>query len=170
MEKLRTSVTAAMGVILMLVLYSCAPGMKLVPKSADPAELTGTYTLILYGCRYADDLENIALIVDEKSGYSVDIYALEAMYKVKKELSGSQALSEAEAFVRCSMPPVWKSVVRRISDDLGKTIAYEIKPLYRDLVPQEALVSSYSLKDMKVTAYFTLDPSHKRDILRLPSR
>jgi hypothetical protein len=162
MKKNRVIFAATVCVVIVLALQACVPGAQLIPKSADPAEIKGTYTLILYGCRYADDLENIAILVDEKYEHPLEIYALDAMYKVKKGLSGQQALNEAKTFITCSMQPVWQSVMRRIPDDLGKTVGYEVKPLYRDISPPEVLVSSYSLKDGKVTAYFNLDPSAKR--------
>jgi hypothetical protein len=79
--------------VVILTLQACVAGIQLVPKSADPTDLKGTYTLILYGCRYPDDLENMAILVDEGGRYPVEVYALDSMYKVKKGLSGPQALS-----------------------------------------------------------------------------
>ena len=142
------------------VLQGCS-GMQLAPKFADTAEINGTYKLILFGCNYADDIQNMAILIDEKSQYLVDIYALDEMYKVKKDLSASQALSEAKTFISCSTHTVWQTVLRRIADKDGKTIAYELKPLYRSWefgIP-EVLLSSYSLKNGKVTAYIRLEPS-----------
>lgn len=144
---------------------ACAAGIHLLPKSADPSEIKGTYTLILYGCRYADDLENIVVLVDAKSKFQFEVYALENMYKVKKEVSGPEAIREATAFLNCGMHTVWQTVLRKISDADGRTIAYELKPLYRpwEFKNPEVLLSSYTLHEGKVTAYFTLDPSVKMD-------
>ncbi len=146
-------------------LQACAPGIHLLPKPADPSEIKGTYTLILYGCRYADDLENMAVLVDAKNKYKFEVYAHENMYKVKKEVSGTEAIREANAFINCSMHTVWQTVLRRIFDADGRTIAYELKPLYRpwEFRTPEVLLSSYTLHDGKVTAYFALDPSVKMD-------
>jgi hypothetical protein len=153
-------VVVTTSVVLILTLQACVAGMQqLVPRSADPASLKGTYTLMLYGCRYPDDLENMAILVDESGPYRFDIYSLDSMYKVKKGLSGPQALSEANTFVTCSMNTVWQSVLRTIPDGTGKTVGYELKPIYREITPHEALLSSYTLKDGKVTAYIQLDPS-----------
>ena len=134
--------------------------MQLTPKSADPSEIKGTYTLILYGCRYASDIENMAILVDDKSEYPVDIYDINGMYKTKKGISGSQALSEANTFINCSMYTVWSTVLRRISVN-GRTIAYELKPLYQswELGVPEVLLSTYSLKNSKVSAFIRLDYS-----------
>jgi len=148
------------------VLQACVAGVQLLPKQADQAEVKGTYTLILYGCRTANDIENMAVLVDEKSGYSLEVYALDAMYKTKNGLPGDRALSEANTFVRCGMHTVWQTVFRKITDTTGKTIAYELKPLYQpwEFKITEVLLSSYILNDSKVTAYFNLDPSVRRNI------
>ena len=151
--------------LFVLLLQSCVSGMQLSPRSADPTELKGTYTLITYGCRYADDVENIAILSDEKSGYSVEVYALDAMYKVRTGLPGDIAMSEAKAFIHCGMHTVWQTVFRKISDSKGTTIAYELKPLFEpwEFKTPEVLLSSYVLNGSIVTAYFQLDPSLKRE-------
>jgi hypothetical protein len=154
---------AATSLVVLLTLQACVAGMQLIPRSADPTEMKGTYSLILYGCRYAKDLENMAILVDESSPYLFDIYSLDGMYKVKKGLPGPQALNEANTFVRCGINPVWQTVLRKIPDGAGKTVGYELKPLYRDIAPPEALISRYSLKDSKVTAYIRLDYSLDKD-------
>jgi hypothetical protein len=155
--------SAVKYVSIVLVLQACAAGVQLVPKQFDPAEIKGTYTLILYGCRYASDVENMAILVDEKSAHQLEVFALDAMYKVKKGLTGQQAMNEANTFINCSMQPVWQSVVRRIPDDQDRTVGYEVKPLYRNITPPEVLLSSYTLKEGKITAYINLDPSLKKE-------
>jgi hypothetical protein len=158
-KRLKTIFIFAISIAVFLTLQACA-GMQLTPKSADPSEIKGTYTLILYGCKYTSDIENMAILVDDNSEYPVDIYDIDGMYKTKKGLSGSQALSEANTFIKCSSYTFWSTVLRRISVN-GRTIAYELKPLYRSLdfgVP-EVLLSTYSLKNSKVSAYIRLDNS-----------
>ncbi len=164
MQKARNIYTAIVPLIF-IMLQACAAGIHLMPKPAEQVDAKRTYTLILYGCRYASDLENIAVLVDEKSNYSFEVYALEGMYKVKKGISGADAFREANVFVNCSMHTVWQTMLRRLADASGKTIAYELKPLYRpwEFRTPEVLLSSYTLNDGKVTAYFTLDPSLRID-------
>jgi hypothetical protein len=161
--RIMSGVAVSSVVVMVLILQACVAGVQLTPKQFDPAEIKGTYTLILYGCRYADDLENMAILVDEKSAHPLEVFAIDAMYKVKKGLTGQQAMSEANAFINCSMQPVWQSVVRRIPDNQGRTVGYEVKPLYRNITPPEALLSSYSLSEGKVIAYINLDPSLKKE-------
>lgn len=164
MKILKNIFAATMYLVLVLTLQACMAGVQLRPTAADPAELKGTYTLILYGCRYADDLENMAVLVDEGNPYPVEVYALDSLYKVKKGVPASQALSEANTFISCSTHSLWQSVLRRIPDNAGRTIGYELKPLYRqwEIGTPEALLSSYSLKDGKVTVYIRLHPSLER--------
>jgi len=147
--------------VLALLMGGCVAGTQLRPKTADPAEVNATYTLILYGCRSSDDVENMAVLADEKSGYTFDVYAVDGMYKVKKGLTGPQALTEANTFINCSAHAVWDTVLRRIPDHTGRTVGYELKPLYRpwEFSPPEVLQSWYSLQGRVITVYTQLDPA-----------
>jgi hypothetical protein len=158
-ERIKTIFIFTICLAAVLTLPACA-GMQLIPRSANPSEIKGTYTLILYGCNYIGDIQNMAILVDEKSEHPVEIYALDAMYKIKRGLLGPQALSEANTFINCSSHTVWQTVLRRISDNGDRTIGYELKPLYRtwEFGLPEVLLSSYSLKNGKVTAYIRLEP------------
>jgi len=162
MKKSRNIFAVLICVCMVSVLQACAVSTQLIPRLVDPAEIKGTFTLILYGCRYADDLENMAILVDEKNEHTFELYAMDSMFKVKKGLSGQQAVNEAKTFISCSMQPVLHPVMRRIPDDRDETIGYEVKPLYRDISPSEVLLSFYSLEEGKVTAYISLDPSVNR--------
>ena len=150
--------------LLALTLQACAIGKQLATTSADPAELTGTYTLLLYGCHYPDDIKNLALLLDEKSTYPVEIYDLPTSYQVKKGVAGPQALADAEAFVRCSMRLLSGTQLRRIIDDTGGTIGYEVRPLYSPLEfgRLDVLHVSYSLQEGTVRTYIRLDPDVER--------
>jgi hypothetical protein len=150
--------------VLIFMLQGCIAGTQLIPKSADPTGIKGTYTLLLYGCRYPDDIENMAVLVDESGPYPVELYAPSFMYKEKKGLTASQALVEAETFITCGFHKTWGSQFRKIPDATGRTIGYELKPLYVpwEIGIPEVLLSSYSLKDGKVIVYIELDPLLKR--------
>jgi len=62
---------------LSMTLSSCAPGLYLKTSSVQPGEITGTYTLILYGARYSNDIENVAILAREGTGYAFEVYAPE---------------------------------------------------------------------------------------------
>ncbi len=160
MKIVRNLLTASVCLVIALILQACVSGTRLITKPADSSEVQGTYTLLLYGCRYADDLENMAILVQEGGPYPVEIYAPDFMYRVKKGLTAPQALDEAEKFIACSFHNLWTSTLRKVSDEAGRTIGYEVKPLYVpwEIGVPEVLLSSYSLKDGKVTVYIVLDP------------
>jgi hypothetical protein len=159
----KTLFTMVLSFSAALLLQACM-GMQLIPRSANQDELKGTYTLIQYGCRHPADLENMAILVDESGPYPVEVYALDSLYKVKKGLPASQALGEANTFINCSFYTVWQSMLRRISDNMGRTIGYELKPVYRpwEISTTETLLTSYILKDNKITVYITPNPSLER--------
>ena len=163
-KKLQHAVIATICLVMIFGLQACMAGKELSLRLADPTEMKGTYTLILYGCINAVDVANMAVMVDEKSGYKFDVYALDAMYKVKRDIPAAQALSEANTFFHCTLATMRETELRRIVDPAGMTIAYELKPFYKplDLQESEVLRSSYTLKDGKVTASFTLDPTYQR--------
>jgi hypothetical protein len=143
-----------------VTLQSCMAGTRLNTTSADRARISGTYTLLLYGCHYPDQIENVAILVDENSRYPVEIYDLDTSFKVKKGVPAQQAVSEAEAFVRCSFHSVWQTQVSAIVDERGGSIGYEFRPLYAvtEFGTPDVLLISYSLKDGKVRAYIRKIP------------
>ncbi len=152
--------------VLMLTLTSCVPGKRLMPSEAKPAEMTGTYTLLLYGCHYASDVKNAAFFVEEGSKYPLEIFDIDTSYKTIKGLTVQQALAKAESFLRCSTYTVWQTVLRRIPDDSGGIVGYEMRPWYipYELGKADVLDISYSLKNGKVTTYIRLDRNVERSL------
>jgi len=150
--------------LLVLTLQACAIGKQLATTPADPAELTGSYTLLLYGCHYPDDIKNIALLLDEKSTYPLEIYDLPTSYQVKKGVPGPEALADADVFVRCSVRLLSGTQLRRILDETGGTLGYEVRPLYSPLEfgRLDVLHISYSLQNGTVRTYIRLDPDVER--------
>lgn len=147
------------------LLSGCSFGTPLRADSALPAEATGSYRLYLYGCHYAADIENMALLVDESAPYRFNLYVLNTSYRTQENRSGPDALSEANTFIRCSTETVWKTVFRRITDPAGRTIAFEVKPLYDPLRrgTDEVLVTNYALQDGTVTVYIRRNPLMRRE-------
>ena len=158
---------AAMLVFIAITLLGCVAGRQLATSAAEPAAITGTYTLLLYGCHYPDDIKNVAILVNEGGKHPFEIYDLDTSYKVEKHVPAQQAFSEANSFLKCTSHRIWRTEVRRISDDAGGIIGYEVRPLY---VPYEfgipdVLLISYSLRnDGTVRAYIRLDPDVERAI------
>jgi len=62
------------SVTLLLNANSCTPGASLYTASANPAEISGTYTVLLYGARHSNDLETVAILAKQESPYTFEIY------------------------------------------------------------------------------------------------
>jgi hypothetical protein len=156
------------GITLILVLAAtlqgCMAGKQLRTSAADPSEVKGTYTLLLYGCHYPAQLQEVAILVDDAGRYPITIHDLDSSYRVKKGVPAEQALSEADRFVRCSTNRIWRTEMRKILDDSGGTLGYEVTPLYDPVqfgIPN-VIQTSYSLQNGVVKAYIRLFPDMER--------
>jgi hypothetical protein len=96
---------------------------------ASPSEITGTFSLILYGGRFSDDVETIAILDLEGDGYTLVPFAPDFDFRIKKGLSAKEALEQAQKFVNFHNA-FWRSQLSRITDNNGGTIGYELRPLY----------------------------------------
>ena len=124
-------------------------------EEAKPDEIKGTFTLILYGGNYLDDLETIAILDSEGDRYVLDPFAPDFDYQMKKAVPADEAFREAERFVNFH-PSFWRSQLSRIVDKEGKVIGYEVRPLYRPVAfgVSDVLDVNYWLKEkgrVKVT-------------------
>jgi len=146
---------------LVLTLGSCAGGKQLRTKLAQDPELTGSYTLILFGTRNAYELKTIAFLDKEGDGYDLVPYAPEYNYKVIKNLPGTEALNKALDYVK--WPRDYRSTqVRKILDDQGTVIGYEVRPLYDPFaygVSNVLVVQYWIQQDGKVKVTINLNPT-----------
>jgi hypothetical protein len=165
MDKLMKLLKRTIRLIVLLaatsVLQSCVTGIQLKTTSADRSAISGTYTLLLYGCHYPEQIDNVAILVADNSKYPLDIYDLDTSFKVKKGVPGQQAVAEADEFVRCSFHKIWQTRTSKLLDDSGRTMGYEIRPLYdvTEFGTPDVLMINYSLKDEKVRAYIRKIPA-----------
>jgi len=140
------------------LLVSCGAGIYLRTEIVPPDEITGsTYTLILYGARYSNDIENVALLVGEGGPYRFEVYAPDFDYRVTKNVPYSDALEEAEKLVRHHYA-FMQSQLSRIVGPSGDTIGYELRPLYRpvEFGSADVLDINYFLEGGKVVARIRL--------------
>ena len=141
--------------VLFFSLGSCAGGKQLKTELAQDSEITGSYTLILYGTRNAYELKTIAFLDREGDGYELVPYAPEYDYEVMKNVPGTEALNKALDYVK--WPRDYRSSqVRKILNDQGSVIGYEVRPLYDPLAYgiSNVLVVQYWVKEggiVKVT-------------------
>jgi hypothetical protein len=138
-------------------------------EEAKSADITGTFTLILYGGNYSDDLETIAILDYERDQYNFEPYAPEFDYRIKKGVPAKEALEEAKKFVSFHNS-FWHFQLSRIIDNKGDTIGYELRPLYLPLTfgVSDVLDVSYWLKGgnkVKVTIKL-IEPVER---MRLPA-
>lgn len=130
-----------------------------------PAEVQGTYTLLFYGCRSVDDVENVAILDKEGDPFTFDIYAPGFSYKVKTGAPGDEALKASDRFIRCSFH-FQQSRLSRIVGPSGEVVGYEVRPLYSPIRfgRYDVLDIHYILKGDRVVVYIKLDPTVERFI------
>lgn len=153
-------VLSAVAVFAAFVLQSCAPGKTLRTDAAVSSEVQGTYTLILYGNNYSDDLETAAFLDKEGDRYTLEPYAPEFTFRVRKGLTADRALREADEFIR-SHAEFRQEKLRSIRDEKGELIGYELRPLYLPLTfgTDDVLDIDYWLKEDRVFMLIKLKPS-----------
>jgi hypothetical protein len=106
---------------------------SLKTEEASPSEIKGTFTLILYGGRYSDDLETIAILDLEEDQYNFEPYAPDFDYTVKKGVTAEKALAAAQKFVSFHAS-FWRTQLSKILDEKGNIIGFEVRPLYRPFI------------------------------------
>ena len=145
-----------------LLLSSCAPGNRLTMMQTGESAVTGSYTLILYGCTHYDDFETVAILAKE-GAYPFEPYAPDFKYRVVKGLAGKEALEEAQKFVHCHSA-FRTSQLSRLVDEKGETLGFEVRPLYMPFVygVDDVLDDYYRIKDGKVIVTIRLKPSIER--------
>lgn len=149
--------------ISLILTVSCATGKYLRTEAAKVTEISGTYTIILYGGRYSADMETIAILDKEGDKYTFEVYAPEFDYKIKHGVPAKKALEESEKFVRFHHS-FWQARLSKIIDPSGNTIGYEIRPLYHpiDFGYTDVLDVRYVIKDSKVIVTISLIPEVQR--------
>jgi hypothetical protein len=158
-KTINTIMITLISLLLLFPTISLAHAKYLKTEEGKVEEVTGSFTLILYGGRHINDLETIAILDKEGDQYEFEPYAPEFDYKVKKGVSAGDALNEANKFVSFHNA-FWRSQLSRILDEKRNVIGYEVRPLYRPFVygRDDLLGVYYKVKDGKVIAYIRLIP------------
>jgi len=159
---------AMLALACLTVFVGCAaPGARIHTESPGAGEISGMFTLILYGGNYLDDPETVALLDREGDAYTFDIFAPDFNYRAIKGLSAAEGLKKAEEFVSRNTS---FHQVRLSSIVLDKTgnIGYEVRPLYLPFTygTDDLLDISYGEKGNKVVVHIRL----KRSVEDLKSR
>jgi hypothetical protein len=145
--------------LFVLSCVACTPGIRLNTRAAQAPEVTGTYTVIFYGCNYLDDLHTIAFLDKEGDKYTFDPYTSDFNYRVRKGLDAKDALEEAGKFVRCNTS-FSHAQLSTITAPGGATLGYEVRPLYLSFTygVGDVLYTDYRIKGDKVVLTISLVP------------
>ncbi|MBE0426014.1 MAG: hypothetical protein IBX72_05115 [Nitrospirae bacterium] len=137
-------------------------------EQADISEISGTFKLILYGGRYSDDIETVAILDYEGDRYDLEPFAPDFDYRIKKGIPDREAIEEAKKFISFHHA-FHKFNLSRIVDSKGDTIGFEFRPLYYPFVYGfiDLMEIHYWLKEEgKVKVTIRLSPAAEK--LRYP--
>jgi len=153
-NNLSIMIIAMVFVSLAVTSYSCSTGIYLKTESATEKEITGVYTLILYGGSFVNDVKTFAILAKEGTRYSFEVFAPEFDYQMIKGVPAKEALEKAGKFVSFHHN-FWKVQLSRIVDDGGSTIGYEVRPLYYPLIHNKSDILDvyYKKSDGKIIVY-----------------
>lgn len=113
-------------------------------EQAQPGEVQGTFSVILFDNAYGHGIQRLALLDREGDDITIEPYALVDEYKIIRNLPAAAALKRAHDFV--SVPTeLWSTELTRISTARGDIIGYELRPLYNYL--------SYGTSDVLNVSY-----------------
>lgn len=162
-----SSRTGVLIAIVAAVLAGCASAQYLKTSEVSSSGLSGTYTLILHGARYAGDVQNVAILDKEGDPYIFAIYAPAFYYKTRRGVPAAQAVKDAEKFVRVHFA-VQNSQWKKILGPDGSEIGYEVRPLYEPLETgyPDILEITYTITEKEVVARISFRPEIERGILR----
>ncbi|HUO76024.1 MAG TPA: hypothetical protein VMU21_00470 [Thermodesulfovibrionales bacterium] len=151
---------------LILVKGSDALETPLRTEWVNVVDVTGTFTLILYGGNYFNDVHTIAFLDLEGDQYTFEPYAPEFEYRVVKGLSAKEALDKAQDFVSTIGNCFSRSQLSKVLDQNGKTIGYEMRPFYNPICYglSDVLDVSYWNKGGKVVIRIKLYPAVEKQL------
>ena len=116
-----------------LLCGACSLNQSYLPSQlAERSEISGKFTVILYGARYYNDIATVALLVPEGGQYTLDIYSPEYNYRIIKDVLAADAIKIAEKFVSWH-PDFLRFQTSKVLDSNGRLVAYEIRPLYNQI-------------------------------------
>jgi hypothetical protein len=142
-----------------MMLASCATGHYLRTEESSAIEMKKNYRLILYGGRFSDDMETLAILDMEGDKFEFIVYAPAHDYHIKRKVPAKEALKDAEKFVRFHHS-FRRSLLSRILDQSGATIGYEVRPLYfpADVGFSDVIDVYYTIAGKTVIAKIRLRP------------
>jgi hypothetical protein len=142
------------------MVVGCASHKHLRTELADPSDVTGTFNLILYGCRNSNDIQTVAILEVSGTQYTFEPFAPSFDFNTVKDISAKEALEGAKAFVSHN-PNFRRTRLNRILDPGDKTVGYEVSPLYFPFV--------YGVSDVIDVDYWLKSDGRVKITVRLKS-
>ncbi|MBA4372924.1 MAG: hypothetical protein C0402_08675 [Thermodesulfovibrio sp.] len=160
---MKTTSLVGLSLAVFMFIGACAPRQGLRIESAAMAEMPGSYSLILFGCRYLDDPETVAIFDREGDRYRFEPYSPEFNYRVEKDLSAEMALERAHRFINCHTS-VQGERLSSIRDQPGTALGYELRPLYFPLTygVDDILLTDYRIHGEKIIVNIRVIPPVER--------
>ena len=144
--------------------FDIALAKPLKTEKAELSEIDGIFKLILYGARYSDDIETVAILDYEGDQYEIKPFAPDFDFRIKKEVPAKEAVKEAIKFISFHNS-FHKYSLKRIIDNKGYTVGFEFRPLYYPSIYglSDVMDIDYWLKEKgKIKATIRLIPSVER--------
>lgn len=125
-------------VILSTILFAvsaCSGGkyLRAVPIHSFE-EITGNFTVILFGTAEYDGLETVAFLDREGDSYEVVPHAPDFQYSASMNNRGKEAFEKALHFISSHHAYNTYQIRRILDRDMNRTIGYEVRPLYLPFV------------------------------------
>ncbi|UCD35017.1 MAG: hypothetical protein JSU90_12110 [Nitrospiraceae bacterium] len=117
------------AVVLGVVTLSCAGFNAIQTTAAEEAEVSGSFTVILFGANISNDPRTLGVLDLEGDDYTFIPSARKDDYLTRKGVTAKEALAEARYFTgRYSY--FLSHQLKKIIDPEGNVIGYEIRPLF----------------------------------------
>lgn len=150
-------------VFISCISISLRPENYLETTQAHLEEITGTFTLILYGANHINDLETLAIMDREGDNIKFQPHAPEFLYRVKRGIAAGEALKESIKFIS------WHNSfhhyeINKIMDKENNILGYEVRPIYEPLAfgISDVLDVNYIIEEGYVRIFIRLMPSVER--------
>ncbi len=149
---------AVIVLLIIIGLIAVSESNYLKTEEANPADVQGKFTLLLYGSGSSNDFANIAILDKEGDPYTFEIHAPAFSYTIQTGIDAAQALQIAERFVRPNIMSE-RSRLHRILSPAGAGVGYELRPLYPVVTfgKDDVLDVRYRANDKKIIVSIELD-------------
>lgn len=163
------SVAAFSCTLFSLITLSCAGFSPIRTSVTDESDISGTYTVILFGGNITNDPRTLAVLDREGDDYTFTPFAREDDYLVRTGFPSDKALAESRYFTG-RYTYFMTHQLRKILAPDGTLIGYEMRPLYhiQKFGTADILNVNYRLREKEVLVSVDInrdieDRIYKRD-------